>query len=977
MESDRLRISEDLRGLVVGDVLCDDVSVQMYATDASIYEIRPLGVVRPRNVDDVAAVVRYAADNQIPLHARGAGSGLAGESLGAGIVVDFSRYMKRVVAVEVDSARVEAGVVHGEFNRQLAAHGRVFGPDPANSDVTTMGGVVAVDSAGSRLLRYGRTRDHVTSMQVVLANGEVAELSRHRVDAPAGNESPEVRRIVGAVAELITTHEAAIASSTPTGLANRSGYALDRVLEAGEVDLARLLVGSEGTLALATEISLATQTLPRFQRCALLVFDGLDKAAHCVERLLPFEPSACDLMDRRHLSLARDTDVRYELLIPQAAEAVLLVEQSDDDEQVVRERVEQMVRVATVESRLAAGAHVSHDDDEAALFWRLARQFVPTLYRLQGRRRAVPGVEDIAVPVAALPVFIKHLQNTLKRASVTASVFGHAGHGQLHIRPLLDLSVSEDVHRLEMLAAELYEKVWLLGGTVSGEHADGLSRTPFLSRQYGPLINVFRELKRVFDPQGLLNPGKIVPQPGMRMTHNLRNIVPPQTGGNGSTNAMLPLLDWDREQLAHAARACNGCSACRTRDADSRMCPTNRIAPREEASPRAKANLLRAVATGSLSPEELTTGEFKQVIDLCVNCHMCRLECPANVDIPKLVAEAKAGFVQTNGLSTHDWFMANIDRISEWAGRVPRIVNRIVASPRGRWLLDKLFGIAPGRVLPKFARRSFLRQAARRKLDRLPLDATHKAAYFVDTYANRFEPRIASQLVSLLEHNGVGVTVPLAQQYAGMPLVTFGAIDRARKVAARNVAALVEAVRAGCTIITTEPTAALALVREYPCLLGDDEDVQLVAENTLDASAYLWRLHQQGALRLDFSALEYDVAYHAPCHVLALEKGTPAVNLLNLIPSLHVQHVRKGCSGMAGTYGLRSRNYRNSLRIGLPVITEIRNGEFEFSVTDCSSCKLQLDQGTRKPVVHPITLLAMAYGLVSPRELRRTEQLRR
>jgi anaerobic glycerol-3-phosphate dehydrogenase C subunit len=970
MDSEQLRIAEDLRGQIDGDVLCDDVSMQMYACDASIYEIRPQCVVRPRSTSDVATVVRYAAENQISLHPRGAGSGLAGESLGAGIVIDFSRYMRRIVSLGVDEVRVQSGVIHGELNRHLAQHGRIFGPDPATTDVTTMAGSASVDAAGSRWRRYGSFHDHVTAMKVVLADGEVVELSQHSRKQAAEGESPALRRLVEGVADLVETQHETIVSRQPKSLVNRSGYALHSVLDGDQVNMSRLLVGSEGTLGFICELSVNTQMLPEHQKCALLVFDSLDKAAHCIERLLPLEPSACDLMDRRHLSLAREADVRYELLIPQAAEAVLLIEASGDEAVEVGERLQQMIRVAAIDTRLAAGAHVADDDTESVLFWNLARRFVPTLYKLQGRRRAVPCIEDIAVPVHALPVFLRHLQDTLKREEVTASVFGHAGHGQLHVRPLLDLTSPTDIVRMEKLASELYEKVWLLGGTISGEHGDGLSRTPFLSRQFGPLMNVFRELKRMFDPQGIMNPGKKVPLPGMRMTHNLRRTYAGNDAAAGGSGALQPTYGWELPQLAHAARSCNGCAACRTRSESTRMCPTNRIGPSEEASPRAKANLLRAVAAEQLPIEALATAEMKKTIDLCVHCHMCRIECPASVDIPQVVAELKASYVKTNGLTMHDWFMANIDRLSQWASITPRTVNRILGSRRARWLLDKLLGIAPGRSLPRYARKSFLKTIARRKLDRLPTSATHKVAYFVDTYANFFEPKVANHFVALLEHNGVGVVVPPSQYHSGMPLVAFGAIDEARRVARRNVSALVEAVRAGCTIVATEPTATIAITKEYPHLLGaDDQDVRLVTQNTMDAADYLWKLHQQGALRLDFSPLDYELAYHAPCHVLALEVGTPAINLLRLIPSLRLHYVQKGCSGMAGTYGIQSKTYRNSLRIGLPLISEVRDGSFDFATTDCSSCKLQLAQGTQKEVLHPVTLLAMAYGLASTREL--------
>ena len=312
-----------------------------------------------------------------------------------------------------------------------------------------------------------------------------------------------------------------------------------------------------------------------------------------------------------------------------------------------------MVELVQYKSSLAAASHVAEDEGDFQLYWGLARRFVPTLYRLQGTTRPVPCIEDMAVPPTALPVFLKHVQDTFKRLQVTASLFGHAGHGQLHIRPFLDLASSDDVATLETVAAELYEKVWLLGGTISGEHGDGLSRTPFLGAQFGPLVNVFRELKQIFDPQGLLNPGKIVPRgAGADDATPAADDDPSGAAGRRPTSQPKPTaapagpfalqLRWQPEEMMDAARLCNGCGACRSQTPDVRMCPIFRLSPREEASPRAKANLVRGILTGRLPPDEMLDDACKEVADLCVHCHMCRLECPANVDIPKLMVEAKA-----------------------------------------------------------------------------------------------------------------------------------------------------------------------------------------------------------------------------------------------------------------------------------------------------------------------------------------------
>jgi FAD/FMN-containing dehydrogenase/Fe-S oxidoreductase len=979
MDPENQRIEEDLRGLLQGEVRCDDLFTQLYSTDASIYEIRPLGVVRPRSRKDVVATVRYAADNQIPIFPRGAGTGLAGESLGRGIVVDFSRHFRRVSEFDREQVRVQAGVVLATLNRFLAARGLTFGPDPAMSHVTTMGSVVAIDAGGSHWRKYGSARRHVEALNIVLADGEVLKVGRHPVPKPvvdAGESCPATRLdyLVQSVARLIERHAQLIADYRPRSLVNRSGYTLHDVLAGDQLDLAKLLVGSEGTLALILDATVTVDPLPAYRGCALLLFDSLDKAANAALQLLPFEPAACDLMDRRHLNLARESDVRFELLIPGEAEAVLLVEQHGESAQDVRAKIDEIVELIQFKSGLAATAHVAEDEGDFQLFWGLARRFVPTLYRLQGTTRPIPCIEDMAVPPAALPVFLKHVQDTFKRLQVTASLFGHAGHGQLHIRPFLDLASSDDVATLEKLAAELYEKVWLLGGTVSGEHGDGLSRTPFLAAQFGPLTNVFRELKHIFDPQGLLNPGKIVPLAPQRMIHDVRPMTIHQsqraaTDAAAATDSRTAgpftlQLRWQPEELMDAARLCNGCGACRSTSPEVRMCPIFRLSPREEASPRAKANLVRGMLTGRLLPDEMLDEACKEVADLCVHCHMCRLECPANVDIPKLMMEAKATYVRTNGLAFHDRLLVQIDTLAGLAGRLPGIANWALANPQARWLLEKVLGVAQGRKLPRLARRSFMKNAAMRRLSQPTARQGEKVVYFVDTYANHFDTQLAEALVAVLRYNGVGVFVPADQQEAAMPRISQGVLEPARAIAQRNVALLAEAVRQGYKVIATEPSAVLALTREYPTILDDDEDAVTVAENSFDACHYLWQLHQYGKLKLGFQAQRISVGYHVPCHLRALGVGAPAENLLRLVPGIRVHRVEKGCSGIAGLYGIKRENYRASLRAGFELIDAVRKGVFQIGMTECSTCKIQMEQGTSKPTIHPVKLIALAYGLM-------------
>jgi anaerobic glycerol-3-phosphate dehydrogenase C subunit len=940
--------------------------------------------------------VKYAAEQSIPIHARGAGTGLAGESLGPGLVVDFSQTMRRIVSQDVDTVTVQPGVVLGQLNRYLAAFGKQFGPDPATGGVTTMGSVLALDNSGSHWLRYGSARRHVVSLHVVLADGTDFEASRHPItDAPYVDPVPRRREIVRRLAELIDREKNTIKTHQPKSLVNRAGYHLDGVLADGQLDLARLLVGSEGTLALITQATLRTEPIPKHRGLVLMFFDKLEAAATAAQDAVELKLAACDLIDRRILRLARDLDPRYATAIPRDAEAMLVVEQQASEQREVIECLQQVALRWQRKRRLAFNFHLALAPEEYDLYRRLARRVSPTLYRVPGSERPVPFVEDMAVPPAVLPDFILKLQKILQAHHVTASFFAHAGHGQLHVRPFLNLNDPRHLQIMQALASDLYEEVIAVGGTISGEHGCGLSRTWFVKRQFGPLYDVFREVKRIFDPANLLNPGKVVADVPQPLTKNLRALTVEQnsfrsqdeaapvpspaaatqenlaSGMNAAQSADpakapdKPLelhLIW-QDKLAPTANLCNGCGRCRTQSEGARMCPIFRFAPAEEASPRAKANLMRGVISGDLNPNELTQDALKSLADLCVNCHQCRLECPAGVDIPKLMVEAKAQYVASNGIDMTDWIVTRLDMVSRWASLLAPLSNWALHNRVMRWLLEKTVGIAQGRKLPRISSSTFLRRAEKLRLTRATRRTGGKVLYFVDLYANWFDVQLAEAFVAVMQHHGISVYVHPHQRASGMAKIAVGDIDRAKATAARNVALLAEAIRQGYDIVATEPSAVLCLTHEYRNLL-DDDDVRLVAEHTSEACTYLWRLHEAGKLELDFRPINLVLGYHTPCHLKALDVGTPGERLLRLIPGLSVRLIERGCSGMAGTYGLKRDNYRNSLRAGWGLIRALRDPSIDLGTTECSACKMQMEQGTTKPTIHPLKILALAYGLM-------------
>jgi Fe-S oxidoreductase len=786
------------------------------------------------------------------------------------------------------------------------------------------------------------------------------------------------------VAELLEREQAVIRAHWPKSWVHRCGYHVHDVLQDGHLDLARLLVGSEGTLALITQATLRTVPIPKYRGAALLFFDRLEAAALAATEARELNLAACDLFDRRILSLAREIDDRYARASPREAEAMLVIEQQADEERDVIDSLQQAVIRWQRRRRLAFGFHMALSPEEFDAFRRLARRVSPTLYRVQGNERPTPFVEDIAVPPETLPDFFVRLQNVLKAHDVTASFFAHAGHGQLHVRPFLNLSDPAHVRKMQALADELYDEVLKIGGTISGEHGSGLSRTWFLRKQFGPLYDVFREIKRIFDPPNLLNPGKVVADVPQPLTKHLRPAglpaavdaagasalaggsgQPAESAGGAAAPAARSLelqLIWD-DKLGPTASACNGCGRCRTQSPEARMCPVFRLAPAEEASPRAKANLMRAVVSGQLDPAALKQDELKAIADLCVNCHQCRLECPAAVDIPKLMIEAKAQYVAASGLGTTDWITTRLDHLARWSSRMAPLSNWILHTRWTRWLVEKAFGIAQGRKLPRIAPASFLSQAHRQRLTRPTRRSGGKVLYFVDLYANWYDVQLAEALVRVMEHNNIAVYVHPEQQASGMAPLAVGDIERARRCAARNVRLLAEAVRQGYEIVCTEPSAALCLAHEYPQLL-DDDDARLVAAHTHEACTYLWRLHEAGKLALDFQPLTLVLGYHLPCHLRALGVGSPGESLLRLLKGVTVRRVERGCSGMAGTFGLKRENYRASLRAGWGLIRAMRDPALQVGTTECSACKIQMEQGTTKATIHPLKVLALAYGLM-------------
>jgi FAD/FMN-containing dehydrogenase/Fe-S oxidoreductase len=966
----REHLRDDLKGILKGELLFDDLTRSLYGTDASIFEITPLGVVVPCDEEDLQTLVRYAHEHRVPLVPRGAGSGLAGAALGAGLIVDLSVHFRRILDLRSDSVRVQAGVVLHDLNLLLAKSGRRFAPDPSSNRQCTIGGMLATNASGSRCLRHGTTRDHVLELRVVFDNGEAASVSLES-RTPSEQRTGRLAQVVAQTSWLLERHADLLASTPRRTPFDRCGYFLHDVLDHDRLDFARLLVGSEGTLAFFTEATLRTIPLPAGRGAALFGFARLDDALCAAQVALLDAPSACDLLDHRLLSLVRGNDPTFAEMIPPNAQAALLVEFESDDPCDAGRRTRSLVERLRRESACLTDI-ASDDPKEIDQLWRLRESALPNLYALRGPEQPVPLVEDVGVPLDRLAAYLRGVQAVLRDHETSASFLVHAGTGQVHARPFVDLNDPDQAGRLRRLADDVHALALSLGGTVSSQYGTGLARTPWVERQAGPLFPLYRELKDIFDPLHILNPGKIVLQPGEEPAWPLKKPLAetfldrPPLDSSASTigrqKLLLAQLQWRPGEVTQELAACNGCGDCRSHSFAERMCPVFRARHDEASSPRAKVNLLRRLILEG-DPRRLSADDVRAIADLCVNCKMCAHECPARVNVPKLMIETKAANVLEHGLTRADWILARTESFAAFGSAFAVLVNAGLANSMVRWLLEKLFSIARRRRLPRFSAHSFLQRAARKGWTKLLRSRKPRVAYFVDVFANYNDPTVAEAVVAVLQHQGVEVHVPPGQVGCGMAPLAQGDLDGARDAVRRNLRVFADLAREGYRIVCSEPTAAVML-RHDALNLTDDPDARLLADHVVEFTAFLAELRRDGRFRADFQSLDLTIGHHVPCHVKALGDSPAGPELLALIPGLRVETIDVSCSGMAGTFGLKAENYEISLKAGKPMLDELRRPRILAGSTECSPCRLQMEEGAGKPTFHPAQYLALAYGLM-------------
>jgi FAD/FMN-containing dehydrogenase/Fe-S oxidoreductase len=958
------RVEARLRAEISGEVYFDRTTRGMYATDASIYQIVPLGVVVPRTAEDVEAAIVIAREHGVPVTARGGGTSQCGQTVNSGLIVDVSKYLRQIVALDTAArrVRVQPGIVLDELNRALKNDGLFFPVDPSTASRATIGGMTANNSSGARSIRYGIMADNVAGIDAVLADGTRAYFGE--TGAPDAASAPaRYRELVDRVRAIAAREAAEIDARIPKVQRHVGGYAIQTIDPHGDFNPAKLLVGSEGTLAFFTAIDLELQPLPRAKALGVCHFPTFADAMRSTEALVALNPVAVELVDRTMIELSREIAAFAPIMakyVRGEPGSLLLVEFAGDDPAPLAERLDALDDTMAALGFPHAVVKLT-DPAQQAEMWEVRAAGLNIMTSMRGDAKPVSIIEDCAVPLKHLADYTERLNRIFAKYGTTGTFYAHASVGCLHVRPVLNVKHDEDVGKLRAIAEEAFAIVREYGGAHSGEHGDGIVRSEFHEEMFGSrIVAAFREIKDAFDPGNTLNPGKIVDAPRMDDRALFRY---------GPNYAPLPLkteLDWSEfGSFTGAVEMCNNNGACR-KSAPGAMCPSYRVTGDEHHVTRGRANGLRLALTGQLGPDGLTSQELYDALDLCVSCKACKRECPTGVDMAKMKIEFLAHYRAKHGTPLGDRVVAALPRLAHRAGPLRRLANLPARIPALAKLLERGAGFTAKRALPHWHAHPF-REGRRAGANGAAARAPHgEVVLFVDTFNRWFEADVARAAERVLRAAGYAVsfarpakgTRPLC---CGRTFLGAGLLDEARAEAERTIAALAPSAERGVPIVGLEPSCLLTLRDEFLALVPS-EAARAVAAQALLFEELVARELEAGRWSPPLELQPRRAVVHGHCHQKAFGAMPAVVRALRAIPGLDASVIESSCCGMAGTFGYEAEHYDISMRMAesdlLPAVRAA--GAETLVVADGMSCKHQIAHGAGRRALHVAEVYADA-----------------
>ena len=941
-----------------GDVRFDKVTRQLYSTDASMYQLEPAGVVFPRHEADLFAAVRLAAKHQMPVLPRGGGTSLAGQCVTNGLVMDLSTHMHRILDVNLEEgwARVQPGVVQDQLNRHLAPLEWGFGPDTSTSNRATIGGMAGNNSCGSRSIVYGKTIDHVIEANAILSDGSAATfgpLDAGRLEAKRrlGTLEGHIYREAHRIAE---TYRAEVLERFPKIMRRVSGYNLDELIKTPTPNLAKLLVGSEGTLTVWRDLKVKIVRLPKMKAVLVAQFEDMIKAVESDALILSHKPSAMELVDKTIIGQALGSPVfagKTGWLAGQPG-AIIVVEFYGETQAELADRLDKLE--ADLKRNKMGYAHVKALEPALqAEIWNLRKGGLGLMAGTRTAAKPLPFVEDTAVDPAKLPGYLKAFEEIVARHGATAGYYGHASVGCLHIRPFIDLKKPGEKEKLMGIFNEVADLVHEYGGTIAGEHGDGLARSWLIEKLFGKtLAGAFKEVKTAFDPHGILNPGKIVDAQKSPM-ENLRYGIPTVPATEQTR------LDFTRDGGFHfALEMCNGNGQCRKLDAGT-MCPSYQATRSDLHSTRGRANALRAFIQGKFTQADFASDEFHAVMDLCLECKACKTECPSKVDMAKMKYEFLYQRYRHTGVPLRTRLFAGVHTLNRVGSALAPMSNWALGNPLAR-RVSGWMGIAPQRTLPAFAARTFSSWfAGRPAASGAGASPKPQVVLFHDTFMEYNTPSLGRDTVEILERAGFEVVLP-ERKCCGRPIISKGLLDEARVNALHNLRVLKPYAERRVPIVGVEPSCILALKDDYRDLVPGP-DAELVARHVTTVDEFLQKLTREGKLKYPAGAAR-EYLLHGHCHQKALVGTGATLEVLRGIPGAAVKEIDSGCCGMAGSFGYEKEHYDISLAIGeqrlFPAVRGAAAGT--TLVADGISCRQQIAHGTGREARHLVSVVAEA-----------------
>jgi FAD/FMN-containing dehydrogenase/Fe-S oxidoreductase len=957
---DRRGLEKALRSCIEGEVRFDPGSLGVYAVDASNYRQVPIGVVIPRTTEDVVSTVRTAREFGAPILSRGGGTSLAGQCCNTAIVMDWSKYLNEVL--EIDrvrrTARVQPGCVLDKLRKQVAQYGLTFGPDPATHDHCTLGGMMGNNSCGVHAQMAGPVSQNVESMDVLLYDGTrmtVGWMTNEELKQGA-SENGRRGEIMGRLDELRSKYEDRIRRRYPNIPRRISGYNLDQLLvsESNQrFNLARALVGSEGTLVTILEATLDLIHNPPYQTLVVLGYPDIYQAGDHVQEILKFKPMGFEGIDRMLIENMKKKDLHTKYLnrLPEG-DGWLLVQFPGESKEEADDRAQELLDHLRGKPHAPSAKLYDDEADEKAV-WKVRESGLGATAFVPGRPVTWPGWEDAAVPPPAVGDYLRDFCKLLRKYDYEASLYGHFGQGCIHCRISFDLMSEKGVKKYRSFVESAAELVTGYGGSLSGEHGDGQSRAELLPIMFGKeIVQAFREYKSIWDPDCKMNPGKIVdPYP---LDSNLRLGANYHPAGP-KTHFKFPD---DKGSFAHAALRCVGVGKCRRSNSDDpenqTMCPSYMVTHEEKHTTRGRAHLLWEMLQGSVIKEGWRDENVKEALDLCLSCKGCKGDCPVNVDMATYKAEFLSHYWEGRARPRYAYAFGWIDKWARIAARWPGIVNLAASTPGIREFLKAAAGMSDRRTIPEFAPETFQEWFSRR-----PKRGTgrQKVVLFPDTFNNHFFPRTAKAAVEVLEHAGFQVEVPPGSVCCGRPLYDYGFLDLAKQYLLRIFEVLTPYVKAGIPIVVLEPSCWSVLRDEINGLFCERKETRMIMENTFLLSEFLVKKANYHPPRLRMSGM-----VHGHCHHKAIIRGAENEKALLQEMQMNVRVLPDGCCGMAGSFGFEEDHYEISAKVGehalLPAVR--RAGLNEIIVADGFSCREQISQMTERHAMHLAEVLQLA-----------------